>query len=405
MTIPTTGSAIASAQAILEAIAQETDMARALQDGSTAGRMLARQLPASTRQNIIRSQIVTHTWRKIGRQVLAMHPAVVEEVTVASSDKVPGEVLRTLPYMNPMVVYADPPTFDTWVDSRGNEPRHSMTRHDYDPFANEAKLRLLGFICYGASNALINEPALISDQVSPAVRLENRIHSTTDANAERFGMLLVLEVLDVTGRVITTELDNISVFFDKTLTLSEMVDDVLGRFHWDTSSNRHSTRERRWMRQLLSTVIGSLFYLCSTTLEAEKVPPKAVTKAMSRKIERKPLSFYKVGWTMGAALTRYRRSRPPGWKESDQADITHQQDPQHRKAHFKMQPYGPGSSLRKLIFVSAYWTHLERLGEVGVNVARRVPLTDGQGAAAEATRRALEMADVDPEMVKAARAQ
>jgi hypothetical protein len=37
-----------------------------------------------------------------------------------------------------------------------------------------------------------------------------------------------------------------------------------------------------------------------------------------------------------------------------------------------MQPYGPGRSLRRLIFISPYWTHRERLGESGINTMRRV---------------------------------
>jgi hypothetical protein len=120
-----------------------------------------------------------------------------------------------------------------------------------------------------------------------------------------------------------------------------------------------------------------------------------VAKRLNRNIVRKPFSMYQVGWTTGAALTRYRQSRKSGWKESEQGDVAHQQDPQHRRSHFKMQPCGPRNSERKLIFVSAYWTHIERLGEAGVNIARRVPRVNGAGTVRQSVRTALSVSASD----------
>jgi hypothetical protein len=127
----------------------------------------------------------------------------------------------------------------------------------------------------------------------------------------------------------------------------------------------------KWLRQVLSTIVATLFYLCSTTLEAEKVPASA-TASFRKTIARKPLSLYRIGWTTGAALTRYRQARSR-WKESEQSDLGHQQDPQHRRAHLKVVWTGKGRSVPKLVLVTAYWTHVERLGEQGVNVVHRVP--------------------------------
>jgi hypothetical protein len=305
-----------------------------------------------------------------------MHPEVVDEVRVATSDTVPGEVLRTLPYMNPLVVFADPPEFPTWLPKDKVHPVTGL---------REDKMRLIGFFTYGTA-ATAHQDGL---------RVEQRIYSTTDPDADRLGMMLVFDAISDTGVVMDTEFNSISLFFDRNQSMAETVDDLLTRFHWETGigpEHKDYKRARRWMRQVFSVVVGSLFYLCSTTLEAEKVPPKTVAKHMDRTISRKPLSLYKVGWTTGTALSRYRQSR--SYSTSEQGDIAHQQDPQHRRSHFKMQPCGKGLQERKLIFVSAYWTHRERLGEQGVNTAHQVPRVNGKGSARESVETAMHMVNV-----------
>ena len=381
--ITTTTDAINAAQAILAAVQGEAPIAKMISEGDKQ----AQALNTFDRQNIVRTQLVRHAWQKIGRQVLAMHPAVVEEVRVANSDKVPGEVLRVLPYMNPLVIFADPPVFKSWL---GHNEKHRHTGQ------TEVAMRLLGFFTYGTRNVRVDDP-------DAKVRLEQRIYPTTAPEADRFGMMLVLEALDATGKVIDLEFNSMTLFFDQTLTLSETVEELMRRYRWDSRYQQSDSRHRKWMREVLSVVIGSLFYLCSTTLEAEQVPPKSVAKRLNRNIVRKPFSLYQVGWTTGAALTRYRQSRAAGWRESEQGDITHEQDPQHRRSHFKMQPCGPHSSERKLIFVSAYWTHVERLGEAGVNTARRVPRVNGAGSARASVRTALSVSASDLDEVRSQR--
>lgn len=369
-----THDAVVSTQSILEAVQGEASIAHLIATGDPR----VSKLNAFDRQNIVRTQLVKHTWQKIGRQVLAMHPAVVEEVAVANSDRIPGEVLRVLPYMNPLVIFAEPPVFKSWVPP---SKKHAGVKYTEDA------MRLLGFFTYGVSDVVINEPILHDNDVKPGVRVEQRIFPTNAPEAERFGIMLVLEALDAQGKVVDLEFNSVTIFFNKTATLSETVDDLMQRYHWALDGNDEKGRnyQRKWMRKVLSVVIGSLFYLCSTTLEAETVPRTYTAKKIPKSISRKPISMYKVGWATGAALTRYRQQgRTDGTSEQD--DLGHQQDPQHRRAHFKMQPYGPGKALRKLIFVSAYWTHVERLGEAGVNIARAVPQVDGKGSTRESVK-------------------
>lgn len=384
MSLTTSQETISTAQRILEAVAEEAPIAKMISEGDPR----LGSLNTFNRQNIVRTQLAMHAWKKIGRQVLAIHPAVAEEVAIATSDKIPGEVLRTLPYMNPLVVFAEPPKFKTWV--RG---AHRMTGDKH-----EAGMRLLGYLTYGSAHVKVDEPILHDDEVKPGVRIEQRLYPTNSTEAERFGIMLVLEVLDDNDKLIDVEFTSVTLFYSADQTLGDVVEELMHRFHWDSvtggvSDGRENRRQRKWMRDVLSVVVGSLFYLCSTTLEAEKVPTRA-TRNLGRGIVRKPISLYRIGWTTGAALTRYRQARTAGWKESEQGDLAHQQDPQHRRSHFKMQPCGPNNSQRKLIFVSAYWTHVERLGEMGMNTARQVPMVNGKGSARDSAQMALQMRGV-----------
>jgi hypothetical protein len=375
------------AQRILEFVQKDAELAHAI---TTGDRRVAKMgMTTFNRQNTIRSQLVAHTWRKIGRQVLAMHPGVVDEVKIAGGDKIPGEILRVLPYMNPLVIFDEPPLFRSWVRPGDT---HRATRSE------EAHMRLLGFFTFGASVVATHDsttegsvpdiPTLDGKSSPGLIRYEQRIHSTSDTDADRFGMLLIFEVLDKWGNIIDWECNTVTVFFSDTMTLADTVDAILTRFHFDAThmSDRELKLARRWMRQVLSIAIGSLFYLCSTTLEAQQVPSKTVAKRIPKHLSRRPLSMYRVGWTYGAAVSRIRRSRDRA-APSGMDDERHQQDPQHRRSHFKMQWYGPrdrercntvhgscscGGQHAQLIFVSAYWTHVERLGDQGVNTARKV---------------------------------
>jgi hypothetical protein len=386
--IPTVNTSITSAQRMLEHIQIEATWAKDIQEGGKFSTLI----PHFEKQNILRVQLIAQSWRKIGRQVLAMHPEIVEETRVATSDKISGEYLQVLPYINPLVVYPDPPVFASW-------------RKD------EHSLRMLGFFTSGAG------ATQITDDAGNSLGVERRIYATSDTTATHLAVVPVFEVLDEYGKVIDMEVDTFSIEYAATGTLADIVDDVMRRFQWFDQDSSQEVQQRnkgrrRWMRDVLSVVTGSLFYCCSTTLEAERVPAKQVAKRMPKRVVRTPLSFYKVGWTIGGALTRYRQNRERT-TPSEQGDLGHQQDPQHRKAHFRMQWYGPRDSWRcerlrglcncegqhrELIYVSAYWTHLERLGEEGMNTVRKVPRPNGKGTARTSVQTVLDMGQLPAEV-------
>jgi hypothetical protein len=290
---------------------------------------------------------VTRIWRQEGRQTLAMHPELVAEIALATSDKIYPEVLRALPYINPLVVY----------------PGGSAELDSWKP--NE-RMRLMGFLTYGVRKSEVYEQGI---DVKVPVRW---IRSTNDADADHLGMTLIFECVE-SGQVVDYEVSNMTLpTFGSPQTIKEMADEISDRYQWKDALAIDEQTSREWFVRVMKIVLGSLCYLASTVLDVERVPTKAVAKRQSKAISRKPLSLYNVGWTIGAGLSKARAQRKQYGGNSQQGDITHQQDPQHRKAHFKMQPYGPGRAFRRVCYISAYWTHRERLGVQGVNTSRKV---------------------------------
>jgi len=294
--------------------------------------MLTRaEIAFSLRNGWEMSSKVLTGWEHVGRQVLSIHPSLVDAIRFSGSSKIVPEVFRTLPYMNPMVAFSEPPEL-------------------FSHTAGET-LKLLGFICYGKT------------------AIPERVVNTHDPDAIWMCADLVLEVVTKTGQK-NVECDYISFpMHGAPFTLKEAVEGVLSRFSW-THGGQDNTVKHKFMRDAVKITIGSMMYLCSTTLEAEKVPRKTVLKSMNP-IPRKPFSFYRVGWEIGAALSRGRVNieiEDP----SEQPKPGYEQDPQHRKAHFKTVWTGPGSMTPKTVFIGPYWTKIERLGVRGVNTVRKV---------------------------------
>jgi len=341
------------------------------------------ELPVEWRLNTIKASRVARLWRSEGRQALAMHPEIVSVASLASSDKIPVEVLRALPYICPMVIFSDPPRIPSWRKYKG--------RAEDDPFMpyEESEMRILGYITYSFSQPIMPDGRVVS--VEQQCRLmDEMVRTTHDAESSNFGAIVMFEILDKAGRRVDMEATSISMPYDQVSTLKQLVDDQADRFVFAGETeqpnlpllnaatrrianfSQDKDRVRPWFKEVFKTVLGSLMYLCSTTLDAEKVPATATRKLGAMTMARKPLSLYRVGWTTGAALSKLRQERAMLGEPSAMGDLQHQQDPQHRRAHFKTVWTGPGRSIPKTAFIAPYWTHRERLGNEGINTMRRV---------------------------------
>lgn len=378
------GGAIRSAGKILTRVEDDVKLLPAIlgQDPSVD------HIPKSWRGNMVRCAQVVKLWRAEGRQTLVLHPEVVRECSKATSAKIPTDVLRTIPYLNPMVVFPEPIEMPTWRDKahKATNPACECGSCRWDkktgkrlmPYSKEETLRLLGFFCFGHhdTDKWVEElkrngvPAALTH--AQALQLFVRQPSLThDADAERFGILAFCEVVNKKGEIVDWEISTMSVGFGEKLTMNEMAEQQLDRYQFCDNGNSEKA-ERDFVKAIFKHVIGSLMYLASTTLDAEKVPASVTKGLAKRTLARKPLSMHRIGWTVGGALSRMRSQRLRSDNPSQMVGPAHEQDPQHRKAHFKVVWTGPGRSIPKTAYVAPYWTHRERLGLEGVNTVRKV---------------------------------
>jgi len=368
---------IRSAEAMLSLMEIDVKQAPGIKEGDER----FDRLPKVWRANTVRNAQIAKTWRREGRQALAIHPAIVREVTLATSDRVPTEVFRALPYMNPMVIFPEPIRLESWramaqMRRDSLEKMYAAEPGDLTPYS-EAGMQMVGYLVYAYHHPVLRLPAhptRYERLLAEYEAIEGIVSTTSDGTAPMLGVTAIFEVLDENGNVVDTEASSLSWEFSmEQKTLREMVEEQVERFVFFDQDNGSLVPgvKKEWIREVFKIVLGTMMYLASTTLEAEKVPASA-TRHLRHTIARRPLSLYRVGWTMGAALDRYRREQISLGNESQMSDLAHQQDPQHRRAHFKTVWTGPGRTIPKTAFVTAYWTHRERLGEAGVNTLRRV---------------------------------
>ncbi len=362
-TVSETAGAIASAEKILMVMSDELHYESRAFDPDAG-------MPSSWRGNVVRSVAASRLWRSQGRQVLAIHPEIQQDVASATSSKFSMEMLRSLPYANPMVVYADPISIPSW--RRGSEPDP-----DAAPYRDEASMRLLGFMVAGQARVGSTQDVSLDAAlraVSDSVVLSN------DPDTEHLLLLAFAEVLDIKGNRIDYETASMSLPLVGKLSFEELVQQQLHRFRF-TKGGSHQQR-LVWVEQVYRNLLGTMLYLVSTVLDVERVPTRA-TRHLTGPACRKPPQMHRVGWKLGAALSRYRRdvARTKGEKTGVQ------QAPQHRKAHFRTQWYGsrkspacmqmkgtcdcPGRH-REWVFISSYWTRRELLSEDRTYTLHRV---------------------------------
>lgn len=302
-----------------------------------------RRYPVHAPDNIARamrgfahSVAVLDQWQEVGRQVLALHPDLLATVRTAGSSKIVPEVFAAIPYISPLVVFPDAPVL----------PSHTPGE----------TMRMLGFIACG--------------------RIEGERTVVVNTHAQgvtHFAAEIVLEVCGADGSR-DIEMDYIS--FPVTggaFTVDEAVTGLIERFQWAYGDSGENSRA--FMGAIVRAVLGSALYLASKTLDddrdSQRVPPATVRKLTGAR--KPPFSFYRVGWQIGAALSNAGSAQK--FDVSDpavQGRTGHEQDPQHRRAHFKTVWTGPRRSVPKTAFVAPYWTHVEKMGPRGVNTVRKV---------------------------------
>lgn len=327
MIVSSTVESLKLAQRLVESVRTESAAYQELTSGD-ARRRVPKEV-VEQYQNWERSHAVLTHWESVGRQALAVHDELVSLLKYSYSSKVEPSVFRTLPYINPMVVFPNPPTLPTRI-----EGEHYC---------------MLGYFT-AASRGPLRE-----------------ITDTNDPDANTFFAYCVVHITRDNG---TEDIEFDYVSFPMSgapYTMKECVDRILEGFAWES---RSGVWKNKFMRELLTLIIGSTMYLCSTTLEAEKVPRKTLLKSFPGG-RKPPFSMYRVGWKTGAALSARRRVVTVD-DPSQQIKPGYEQDPQHRRAHFKTVWTGKGSRIPKLVFIAPYWTHLEKLGKEGVNTVRPV---------------------------------
>lgn len=304
-------------------------------------------------------------WKTEGRQVLSMHPGLANEVRLAKSTKIAPEVFRTLPYINPMVVFPSPVEVPSWND----QPE---------------TIRVLGFLVHGRSNR--------PEGVSSYAQIGEILGSTHDTRFDRLGMVIITEVIDTSGNRKTYEFNRTSIsLVDQPRTLADMVESAIGGYGWANRLGRDivaqldengqiaearfssadrsflEDRQRVFMQKTFSLVLGSLMYLCSTVLDAQTVPKSRIRRAWGQ--TRQVPNLINVGWRIGPALSTARAA----YRDKEGSALPGRSLPPHQRcAHFKTVWTGPGRTIPKTAFVAPYWVHKEQMHLVDTKTVRPV---------------------------------
>lgn len=287
-------------------------------------------------------------WRKEGRQVLAIHPDLLAEVKLATSVKIEPEIYRTIPFLNPLVVFPEPPEIPSWG-------------------AEDEKARVLGFFIYGRSFRSL----FIGHELDSALNEGTLILSSHDPDMEKLGLVIVTEILDKhSGEGKTFEYNRTSLDLSRPLSIKEIADELVKTYNWsDMGISPTATRQSReqFMREIYSLVLGSILYLCSTVLDAEVIPKSRIQRAQGK--GRKPIKLTNIGWKIGPALSRLRREHG----ERSKSTPTGRKMPPHmRKCHFRLVWTGVGRTIPKTVFIAPHWVNRHLLNGDGPTTVRAV---------------------------------
>lgn len=332
LTLSTSG--ISVADEILRACQMQRDeLAR--MDAAYFRRGSPPEYAEDVRQQRYAVRYVTETesmWRSEGRQVLAIHPDLLAEVKMSTSTEIAPEVYRAIPYINPMVVFPDPPVLKSW------RPGETM--------------RVLGFFVHGRTDSGDDPIALTSSH---------------DPDMERLCITAVMTVEGAKGGQ-AYEYNRFSIPLIRALSIEKIVDELAAKYGWMAESS--PDLQQAFLREVYSLCLGTILYLCSTVLDAEVVPRSRVAKSSGRRM--KPIRLTNIGWNIGPTLSRLRREA----NASTGAPTGRRLAPHMRKCHFKVVWTGKGRTVPKTAFIAPYWTGRDRLGESRMTMR---PVADYRG--------------------------
>jgi hypothetical protein len=287
-------------------------------------------------------------WRKEGRQVLAIHPDLLAEVRVATSAKVQPEIYRTIPFLSPMVVFADPPKIQSWS-------------------SEDEVVQVIGFFIHGRSH---NE-RFIAHELDQKLNDGELILSSHDPDMQKLGLVIVTEIFDKeTGNSKTFEYNRTSLDMSKSQSIDEIANGLVQTYNWvDMGVGTGATRQSResFLRNIYSLALGSIMYLCSTVLDAEVVPKSRIQRAQGK--QRKPIKLTNIGWKIGPALSLLRREHERGKKSIPTGRVM---PPHMRRCHFRVVWTGSGRTIPKTVFIAPHWVNRHLLADDGPTTVRAV---------------------------------
>lgn len=287
-------------------------------------------------------------WRREGRQVLAIHPDLLAEVQMATSTKIEPEIYRTIPFLNPLVVFAKPPEVQSW----SNE--------------NEVT-RVLGFFIHGRNYS----ERLVSHELDKMLNNGELVLSSHDPDMQKLGLVIITEIFDKeTGDSKTFEYNRTSLDLTKPQSIDEISNELVLKYNWvDMGIGTGATRQSRekFMRDIYSLALGSILYLCSTVLDAEVIPKSRVQRVMGK--GRKPMKLTNIGWKIGPALSRLRREAGERHKSTPTGRVM---PPHMRKCHFRVVWTGQGRTVPRTVFVAPHWVNKHLLDTNGSPTVRAV---------------------------------
>jgi len=298
-------------------------------------------------------------WRDQGRQALSVHPGLVEVVRMATSSKILGEVFRCLPYLEPMIVFPEPIEL-------------------HSPVPGE-QIRLLGFFAHGRVDTRNGMVRKFKTGEDGGVR----ICSTHDPEGNRYAMLFVSEIIK-DGKTFNFQWDRLSIDLNETLTLREHCDRLVREYGFDPGvplgisddlerrTQAHLTNwgdisgREKFLRGLLSVGLGVSMYLCSTVVDAQRLPRKAVAKHWTG--SGKQPDVIDIAWNVGPLLSNQRKAATPTGAETGLPGRS--QPPHQRCAHFKIVWTGKGKRWPKTALVAPYWVRQDLLDTIHTKTLR-----------------------------------